>query len=229
MRKLVKGCIMAFCFVAAVIFTASVSISAKPKYVTVKEDYSTTFEGKGGKIEVQAYASRLYLVGDNAAYSKINKALKKISDSYSPDSIYSYAESDATIADAAKRSDTYYNTVDAICSYCGKKYISVVFGSNWYAGGVSNVGVKGYVYNLKTGKRAYITKVSGKSLDYIKERLIGNIHADGEFEDFDFESVINGLTEKDISFYINDDGLCVVTFEPYQLGWGGWSREYIIE
>ena len=229
MRKLVKSCVMVLCFAVAVIISASVSLLAKPKVVEVKEDYSTTFEGKGGKIDVAAYVSRLYLVGDSAAYSKINKALKKLSNSYSPDNIYSYAQSDTEQNDAAKRSDTYHDTVDAVCTYLGKKYISVALCSNWYAGGVSNTGVAGYVFNLKTGKRAYITKVSGKSLDYIKERLIANIHADGEFEDFDFEPVIKDRAEKDFSFYINEDGLCVVTFAPYELGWGGWTREYVIE
>ena len=68
------------------------------------------------------------------------------------------------------------------------------------------------------------------ALKKIKKKMIADIEATGEFEGFEdyYKEAINSKKASDFNFYILRGGRCVVTFDPYELGWGGWTREYII-
>ena len=215
----------------SVVADAATRKNAEPiNYSLIVRDDSTTVTGTESTIKVNTYYQRIKLSGSDAATKKINKTLLKASKAYDPETILSIAEEAADGTDMFEGSE-FYDFFNSFITDRTEDYISIVVTREWWAGGVSNNFEYGYVFDLNTGKKIYITKASGKSLKYIKQRLIGNILADGEFEGFEaeVEEAVNSLTTSKINYYINSDGLCVVVFNAYELGFGGWVREYIIE
>ena len=235
MKKTIKSILtkaaFALLMILAISFTGGRDIQAAEKYAskTYKKtivDYSTKIVGTMSTVKVKTYYELLQLPGKTKAVKKINKTLKNLSKNYNPEDILSVA---------LELSNDYDSFMGELCDYTNSnvvyndgKYMSVVLEREWWAGGVSNSFYTGYTFDLSTGKRASITKITGKSLKEIKERIIANICANGEEIDFTAET-INALKESDFRFYINSDDQCVVTFEPYEVTYGGWFREYIIE
>ncbi|MCR5684507.1 MAG: DUF4163 domain-containing protein [Lachnospiraceae bacterium] len=200
-------------------------------YIYTVTDYSTRFTGKGSTIDVQCYYQMLQLPGKDKASKKINKILKNLAKGFDPDSVLSIAEMDAENRElGADEVEIYSDYSISSVTYNDGRYLSNLIYRYWYAGGVSNIFNDGYTFDLKTGKRAKITDVTGWSLKDIKDRIIANIEADGEFSEEDpYKEVVNGKKAADFNFYLLPGRQCVVTFAPYELGWGGWYREYIIE
>ena len=199
------------------------------KYSVIVEDNSSEVVGEKGTINVVSFNERIELAGDDAAVKKINKALLKISNNYDPSNIFGQADSMADEAEAYA-GETLYDYSCSDITYNDGKYISIAVSREWYAGGVSNSFLDGYVFDLTTGKRVYLTKVLGKSLKKIKKGVIAAIKASDEAKDlegFDYVSIINGLKASDISFYINHEGKCIVTIPPYTF-FGGWYRQFVI-
>ena len=215
---------------------AGTSEDAEPyksfNYSLIVTDYSTTIKGSKSTIPVKTYYMRLELSGKDAASKKINKALKKIAKSYDPANIISIANAMSEEYEAPKDTvyadRTLYDYTDSQIVYNDGQYLSVTVSRYWMAGGVGNTYNNGYTFDLKTGKRASITKITGMSLDDIKTRLISNIAADGDGESYTADT-INNMKASDFRFYLKDGNQCVVTFEPYEVSFGGWCREYIIE
>lgn len=213
--------------IAALSIPKAVDASAKElKYQTVKKDYSKDFVGTNGTISTISYASRVKFSGDSAAIKKINKALYKLSKELTPTAINAYAK-DA--AEGGACSDTYEDYMEMDVVYDKGKYVSVTSFMNWYAGGVGNLFLRGYTYNKENGKRVYITKATGLSLKKIKKILINKINETDEFEGCNIEDVINNKKASEFSFYFTGENSIAVTFEPYELGWGGRYREYSID
>ena len=197
------------------------------KYSIIVEDNSSEVVGQKSTVNVETFYERIKLAGNSAAVKRINKALLKASKAYNPDDIYSNAEPMADESDAYPGIQLYDIWRSAI-TYRDDKFISIGVTREWFAGGVGNSFLDGYVFDINTGKKVNIVKASGKSLSYIKQRLIANIKADNEFEGFEYEAYINGLKASDFSFYINASGLCTVVIPPYTF-YGGAYTEYIIE
>ena len=60
-----------------------------------------------------------------------------------------------------EKNDIYVNAVDAIVTYTGSKYFSVIFERDWYIGNTNEEkSVKGYVYDLDTGKAVSLSKIT---------------------------------------------------------------------
>ena len=232
MKKAIKALALVLCLVMAVSVFEYAGVSAKErKPVTIiKEDYSDVISGAAGKITVMCYRERLSLAGKSKAVKKINKAIKKLANKYDVEDVFEYAES--RVADEYPLdydNNVYYDTMDCDKTYDDGKTISVRIFRLTNFGGVTNYLYVNGNYDLKTGKSVKITKASGKSLEYIKKRLISNIHADFDFVPEEAEAYINGLKENQFNYFINADGLCVVCFDSYALGMGPSWYEYIIE
>ena len=188
-------------------------------------------DGENGVI-ANCYYERISFIGFKKGIKKINKALKKLSSAYSVDNLYSYARE----AGEEGVNDVYYDCVRSDVSYADQKYVCVTTSREWYAGGVGNYFTNGYVFNLDTGKRAYITTVTGCSLKQVKNAIISSVKNDGEFEEYlteyaeQLKAYVDGLSAKDIDFYINGYGKVVLLIGPYtEPFYGGWTREYILE
>ena len=233
MKKAVKVLALVLCLAMAVSVFEYAGVYAKDRtpVTIIKDDYSEIVEGVAGKIIVECYIERLSLTGKTKAVKKINKTIKKLAYKYGIDQVFEYAED--RVADKYPVDDeynVYHDTVDCDQTYNDGKTVSVrIFRTTNY-GGVTNYLYKNGTFDLSTGKPVKITKASGKSLDYIKKRLTGNIRADyGEDVTEEAVTYVNSMKESQFNYYINSDGLCVVCFDSYDLGLGAAWYEYIIE
>lgn len=188
-------------------------------------------DGENGVV-ANCYYERISFIGFKKGLKKINKTLKKLSNAYSPDDLYSYARA----AGEEGVNDVYYDNVKSDVTYYDQKYVCVTTYREWYAGGVGNYFTDGYVFNLDTGKRVYITTVTGCTLKQIKNAIVSSVKNDGEFEEYfneyaeQIKAYVDGLSAKDINFYINGYGKVVLLIGPYtEPFYGGWTREYILE
>lgn len=208
------------------------TVEAKVKYETKKIDHSQTFDGTYCSITVENYYEYVQLKGSSNAIKKINKTLKNIA-------VKTMENESGAVENAAEECNDEYRTTDTTyedytsqsIAYQSKKVISFCSMYYWYAGGVANSGFYGYVFDLKTGKQIKdITKVTKqKSLSKIKKTLVKKILASDEYLlQSEVESIINSKKASEFDFYLNKNGNVVVCFGPYELGYGGWGREFVL-
>ena len=126
--------------------------------------------------------------------------------------------------------DTYFYSGFQTVTYVGKKYVSVLESSGWYAGGVHNTMVTGHTFNLKTGNEVKkITRFTKtKDLDKLKKEIQAEVEKNGTDSIYKPETILNRKATK-FNFYINKDGSVKVCFDPYEIGAGGWYREYVVK
>ena len=124
---------------------------------------------------------------------------------------------------------TLYDRVRTWVTYNDGKYLSVTLSREAWTGGVENAWATGYTFGLKTGKPVPITKATGWSLEQIKQRLSDNMKADGDaYDDHSFQTLSN-MKEEDFHYSLKEGNICIVTFEPYEIGFGGWFRTFEFE
>lgn len=191
------------------------------------KDYSTTFTGTQTSIDVECYYETFSMSGSGKAVKRINKFFKNLAKGFNPEDILEYAE---MYADDQNAEDgmTYYDTNKAWVVYNDGKYISVTMDRYWYAGGVNNIFHDGYTFALKNGKRASVTKITGLTMDQIKEKIRDYIRDFGTMDEL-VTSYIDGLTATNINYYLTKDKQCVLTFAPYTIGNGGQACELVID
>ena len=237
MKKSIFKTVAAFALSVVIAISCMTSVSADAatktnqdtlNYSIVVKDDSTSVIGEVSTVNVVTYYQRIKLAGSDAATKKINKTLLKASKVYDPETIIEeacYAADNTDMFDG----NVFYDFYNSFITDRTKDYISIVVTREWWAGGVSNNFEFGYVFDLNTGKKISITKASGKSLSYIKERIMGNIIADGFTVEDDVIENFKEMKASDFNYYINSDGLCVVVINPYTIGNGGAVVEYVIE
>lgn len=196
--------------------------ASKAKYSYKKVDYSKKYRS------VKAHVSykKPVLKGKSSAIKKINKAIKKDCNKFlkQKNDLYFYAKNDAEYG----RKADYYLEAKSKVTYNKKGIISIRVTTYWFAGGVSNTGEYGLVYSLKTGKRLKLTDVCKDSSKKIKARVLKKISKDPDAKTYDWD-YINSYKVKKMNYYLSKTGKkAVICFEPYELGWGGWSRTYKI-
>lgn len=197
-----------------------------------KVDKSKTFTGAKSEIKASCYYTRVVLKGEGEGLKKINKKLKKLSKDFfngqnGTDSIYEMAKSSADMFDY---NDEFLSYAGQDVQFVNKRYVSITECSYWYAGGVHNVMVDGYVFNIKTGKQVKnITKFTKtKSLSRLKKKLKKKIlskYAEDIFE-YKFKECIDDKKATEFNFYINEKGQVAICFNPYEIGAGAYYREY---
>ena len=196
-------------------------------YRYIVEDFSRRVDGSVKSVNVECYSMRLELTGYGKAGKKINKQLKSII-TVDPDQVFGYAESDADEF-PWEETTTYYDRVNSWVTFNNGKYLSLTVSRDTWFGGVENTFLTGYTFSLKTGKPVPITKATGWSLEQIKKRISDNMLADGDEYDENSFKYLDGMKESDFRYYLKDANTCIVTFGPYELGYGGWSRTFEIE
>lgn len=99
--------------------------------------------------------------------------------------------------------------------------------TQWWAGGVSNTNVYGLTFRLKDGKKLNLTNVCKGSAASIKKTVLKKVKKDPDQSVFNWK-VLNGYKAKKMNFYLKPNKKAVVTFGPYEIAFGGWSRAYTI-
>ena len=195
-------------------------------YKYVVEDFSRRVTGQVSTVDVECYAIRLELSGYGKAGKKINKFLKTVV-VCDPDYVFEFAELDANES-VIEYAEPYHDRVRSWVEYNDGKYLSVTVSRETWNGGVENTFHTGYIFDLKTGKAVSITKATGWTLKQIKKRISDNMKADGGYSEENF-AYLESLKASDFRYYLKDGNRCYVTFGPYEIGAGGWFRQFDFE
>ena len=210
---------------AAVAPKDQIVTQAAGAYTYKTDKNNQTFKGKGCKITVKNYYKRAVLSGSSKAVKSINKQLKKYSDEFmaNESGAIDFAREDCNYRTS---DDTYDDYVTQKVSYLSDDIISIVTTKNWYAGGVGNTVIFGHTFDLKTGKEikklTSVTKTS--SLKKIKSTITKKIEAQ-QYSASD----LRDMNATDFHYYINSKGKVIVCFLPYELGYGGWSKKFVLD
>ncbi|MCR5784845.1 MAG: hypothetical protein K6G40_04260 [Eubacterium sp.] len=228
----IKKYVLSLCFVfaAAVILYAPGVEAATLEYSTETVNNSSECVGDNATITCVNYFTRVVIEGDSEVAENINAVLKQSSDDFfsSESGIFEYAAGDV---ETAEYDDSYFDYVIQSVCYNGK-IISVREDYYWYAGGVTNIATVGYTFSTSSGKE--VTKITSvtktKKLSKIRKSLKKKILASDENLDRTTVcTVLKEKTAKDYDFYVDTDGKVVVCFQPYELGYGGWTREFTLK
>lgn len=202
----------------------------KIRYKTT--DKSKTYKGTKSTIKAENMFERVVLKGKQKGIKKINKQLKKYSKNFFKTSDYQSIHVHAkSMSNEREIDDTYFLSGTQRVSFVGKKYISIVESSGWYAGGVHNTTIMGHTFNLKTGKEIKkITKFTRiKKLKKLKKAIKKEVERT-LFDDPVYKpEIIDIKRATDFDFYIDKDGSVKVCFQPYEIASGGWYREYTLK
>lgn len=207
--------------VVSVCNVSDVNALSSAQYTKQTIDRSTKYK----KTKAEVYYQLVQLKGDSTAIQKINKAIRKdcskFLDSSNTKSLKGYAK-------ISKEKETYCWKAKTSVKYNKKGIISILVDTYWWAGGVSNTNRYGLNYSLKTGKKIYLHQACKKSKKAIKKKLYRAVkkRVAKQQEDQGALKVIKKKKIKKINFYIKKNGKVYATFGPYELGMGGWFREY---
>lgn len=220
------GLVMLFMVSIGTDITAQAAV--KTKYEKI--DRSKTFKGSASTIKVKNYYKYVQLEGDTAAIKAINSSIKKYAKAAmkNPSGLLDYVEDDV---EYREYDDIYYDCYSQKVTYQSKDVISISTTYTWYAGGVSNTGLYGCVYDLNTGKEIKKITALTKETSIVKLRktiVKKALASDSNLTREEVESVVNQKKATDFDFYLNKNGNVVVTFGPYELGYGGWFRSFTL-
>ena len=216
-----------------IIIVLSLSLSlvtqaaSSAKYTTNKVNKSKSYGN--GRIKATVYYQKVKLKGNSRAVKQINKAIQKDFNDFlkskNVKSLYSYAKQRSQ----SSGSDEYYNYANQKVTYNRNGVISIKVSTNWYAGGIHNTYVYGLNYSLKTGRRLMLNDVCKGSSNKIKDSIIKAIKKEAGANTSDYQwNTINSYSTNKFRFYLTK-GKAKVCFEPYEIAFGGWSREYSIK
>lgn len=213
---------------AAFVSTNPEQTSAKVVNSTQKQvDKSKTITNGNSKVEVVNFYNRVVLKGKTDAIKKINKTLLKGSNAFFANDTGLYEIAEIVVNESDDVDETFYDYVAQEHVWNNDRYFSIVQEKYWYAGGVSNTDLSGYVFDLKTGKQIKdITKFTkSKKLSTVKKQIISALEED--YMDYDLTE-IKDMKATDFAFFIDVDGNLRVCFGPYKLGFGGWTKVAVI-
>lgn len=223
-KQIIRKIAISICIMTVVVSVCNVcdvSALSSAQYTKQTVDRSTEYK----KTKAEVYYQLVQLKGDSTAIQKINKAIRKdcikFLDSSNTKSLKGYAK-------ISKEKETYCWKAKASVKYNKKGIISILVDTYWWAGGVSNTNRYGLNYSLKTGKKIYLHQACKKSKKATKKKLYRAVkkRVAKQQEDQGALKVIKKKKIKKINFYIKKNGKVYATFGPYELGMGGWFREY---
>lgn len=212
------------------VFTSVGSFSVSAKSKTKKAKYSIVKIDKTKKFDsgvtAEVYYNKVHLKGKSKAIKKINNAIEKDYKLFAKNigNLYDYAEH--SVMDA-----TFYWKAKSKVTYNKNNIISIRVKKFWFAGGVGNSDCYGLTFNLKTGKKLGVKSVCNYSENKLRETVESKLkkkYGSSLWED-------NVSNYKDVTKYVNKykyflkpGKKCVVCFEPYSVGYGGWYRSVTI-
>ena len=201
---------------------SNVDAMSSAKYTKQTIDQSVKYGNAKGEV----YYQRIQLKGENKASNKINKAIQKDCNKLLKSRLA--REIKEFTKNYPKEKNTYHWRAKSSVKYNKKSVISIRVQTEWWEGGVSNTDRYGLNYSLKTGKKLHVNEVCKKSKKRIKKILYKSIknRVKKQQEDERALKEIKKKKVKKLNFYIKKNGNVIVTFGPYEIGAGGWYREY---
>ena len=201
---------------------SKVNAMSSAKYMKQKIDQSVKYGNAKGEV----YYQRIQLKENNKSFQKINKSIQKDCNQFL-NSRLAWEIKEFTKR-YPKEKNTYHWRAKSSVKYNKKSIISIRVQTEWWEGGVSNIDRYGLNYSLKTGKKLHVNEVCRKSKKTIKRTLYKSIKNRVEKQQEDERALkeIKKKKVKKLNFYIKKNGDVIVTFGPYEIGAGGWYREY---
>lgn len=189
-----------------------------------------------GNLLASIYMQYPVVKGDTDAVDAINAYYDRLQVEYSPLNSAVLEDLDQALAYSDDMSEFPYEDYTACAvSRNDGEYFCVMNQYVWYAGGVMNSGMMGDVFDSATGKKLTVVDLyPDMSEEEVKEMLLGiceqeiNKNPDEYFQESDFGyssmEIISQYNVEELNFYMYD-GKIVLSFGPYEIGYGGWYRE----
>ena len=189
-----------------------------------------------GNLLASIYMQYPVVKGDTDAVDAINAYYDRLQVEYSPLNSAVLEDLDQALAYNDDMSEFPYEDYTACAvSRNDGEYFCVMNQYVWYAGGVMNSGMMGDVFDSATGKKLTVVDLyPDMSEEEVKEMLLGiceqeiNKNPDEYFQESDFGyssmEIISQYNVEELNFYMYD-GKIVLSFGPYEIGYGGWYRE----
>lgn len=189
-----------------------------------------------GNLLASIYMQYPVVKGDTDAVDAINAYYDRLQVEYSPLNSAVLEDLDQALAYSDDMSEFPYEDYTACAvSRNDGEYFCVMNQYVWYAGGVMNSGMMGDVFDSATGKKLTVVDLyPDMSEEEVKEMLLGiceqeiNKNPDEYFQESDFGyssmEIIYQYNVEELNFYMYD-GKIVLSFGPYEIGYGGWYRE----
>lgn len=189
-----------------------------------------------GNLLASIYMQYPVVKGDTDAVDAINAYYDRLQVEYSPLNSAVLENLDQALAYSDDMSEFPYEDYTACAvSRNDGEYFCVMNQYVWYAGGVMNSGMMGDVFDSATGKKLTVVDLyPDMSEEEVKEMLLGiceqeiNKNPDEYFQESDFGyssmEIISQYNVEELNFYMYD-GKIVLSFGPYEIGYGGWYRE----
>ena len=189
-----------------------------------------------GNLLASIYMQYPVVKGDTDAVDAINAYYDRLQVEYSPLNSAVLEDLDQALAYSDDMSEFPYEDYTACAvSRNDGEYFCVMNQYVWYAGGVMNSGMMGDVFDSATGKKLTVVDLyPDMSEEEVKEMLLGiceqeiNKNPDEYFQESDFGYssmvIISQYNVEELNFYMYD-GKIVLSFGPYEIGYGGWYRE----
>ncbi|MDD6157522.1 MAG: hypothetical protein PUB52_10960 [Lachnospiraceae bacterium] len=189
-----------------------------------------------GNLLASIYMQYPVVKGDTDAVDAINAYYDRLQVEYSPLNSAVLEDLDQALAYSDDMSEFPYEDYTACTvSRNDGEYFCVMNQYVWYAGGVMNSGMMGDVFDSATGKKLTVVDLyPDMSEEEVQEMLLGiceqeiNKNPDEYFQESDFGyssmEIISQYNVEELNFYMYD-GKIVLSFGPYEIGYGGWYRE----
>lgn len=189
-----------------------------------------------GNLLASIYMQYPVVKGDTDAADAINAYYDRVQVEYSPLNSAVLEDLDQALAYSDDMSEFPYEDYTACAvSRNDGEYFCVMNQYVWYAGGVMNSGMMGDVFDSATGRKLTVVDLyPDMSEEEVQEMLLGicqqyiNENPDEFFQESDFGyssmDIISQYNVEELNFYMYD-GKIVLSFGPYEIGYGGWYRE----
>ena len=219
MKKILCTIILFNLLVLSACSSSKVENTTSAKYTKQTIDQSVKYGNAKGEV----YYQRIQLKGESESFQKINKDIQKDCDKF----LNSRLAKDIKefTKNYPKEKNTYHWRAKSSVTYNQKSIISIMVQTEWWEGGVSNTDRYGLNYSLKTGKKLRVDEVCDKPIMKVLYNSIKNRVKKQQEDEGALKEIKKKKVEK-LNYYINNDGYVIVTFGPYEIGAGGWYREY---
>ena len=219
MKKILCTIILFNLLVLSACSSSKVENTTSAKYTKQTIDQSVKYGNAKGEV----YYQRIQLKGESKAFQKINKDIQKDCDKF----LNSRLAKDIKefTKNYPKEKNTYHWRAKSSVTYNQKSIISIMVQTEWWEGGVSNTDRYGLSYSLKTRKKLRVDEVCNKPIMKVLYNSIKNRVKKQQEDELALKEIKKKKVEK-LNYYINNDGDVIVTFGPYEIGAGGWYREY---
>ena len=205
----------------AVLGLTGAGVSAKENIYSVDytiEHIDTSLYDASGNLIYERYYDKVIVLGESDVAKRINEQIQADYDEY----LKFHSDGEAFAREYASANRVFKNFVksEVVTNTAGIFSIKQTVG--YYEGGMHDVdGYDGLNFNLQTGEKLTapeaLRKSKAEAEQYLKDKAISYLRADGQNWGQGAEDIIDGYTAEYFDFYIQNDAL-FLCFQPAALG-----------